>query len=225
MNEHAERLITEAVRFRPRIDGRVGNGLRVAKELLTCQTAATILNELGLSGEFDSAYNYINVFDPRCPLIFDIRANRWNCAPGLAQHPVWGVNWSGARLLCEHLGGRLPTMKEWESFASNNDPLRRYPWGDAAPTDALANYDEHVGGTTIAGCYPPSELGLFDLAGNLSEWCQDLYEPHGVGSGLERVAKGGAWSKEARLLQIRASRGKWECLGTTTIGIRPVWDD
>jgi hypothetical protein len=37
--------------------------------------------------------------------------------------------------------------------------------------------------------------------------------------------KGGAWSKGAELLRITATRGKWQRLGTTTIGIRPVWDD
>ena len=225
MNEHAQRLVAEAVRFRPRIAGRVGTGLRVARELLSCQAAAAILNELRLGGELDTAYRYVNVFDPRCPLLFDGIANRWSCMPGFDEHPVWGINWAGARLLCEHLGGRLPTAQEWECFASNNEPARLYPWGDAAPTHALANYDEHVGGTSRAGDYPPSELGLFDLAGNLSEWCQDLYEAHATPARPERVAKGGAWSKEARHLQIRASRGKWECLGTTTIGLRPVWDD
>jgi hypothetical protein len=39
------------------------------------------------------------------------------------------------------------------------------------------------------------------------------------------VVKGGAWSKDARFLQIAVSRGKWERLGTTTIGFRPVWED
>jgi len=225
MNAHAERLIAEAVRFRPRIDGQVRRGLRVARELLTCQAAAAILNELGLGGELDTAYRYVNVFDPRCPLLFDKAADTWSCVPGLDQHPVWGINWAGARLLCEHLGGRLPMAWEWECFASSNDPGRRYPWGNDAPTHALANYDEHVGGTSRAGEYPPTELGLFDVAGNLSEWCQDLYDNSGTPVRMERVAKGGAWSKDARFLQIRVSRGKWECLGTTTIGLRIVWDD
>jgi hypothetical protein len=42
---------------------------------------------------------------------------------------------------------------------------------------------------------------------------------------MERLVKGGAWSKDARHLAIAASRGKWARIGTTTIGVRPVWDD
>jgi hypothetical protein len=42
---------------------------------------------------------------------------------------------------------------------------------------------------------------------------------------VERVVKGGAWSKDAHHLLIRARRCKWARLGTTTIGFRPVWDD
>jgi formylglycine-generating enzyme required for sulfatase activity len=90
----------------------------------------------------------------------------------------------------------------------------------------LANFGEHFGGTSVVGSFPASELGLYDLAGNLSEWCQDhLATAGGQSSSCERVVKGGAWSKDAHYLEIATSRGKWERLGTTTIGFRPVWDD
>jgi len=46
-----------------------------------------------------------------------------------------------------------------------------------------------------------------------------------AGPACERIAKGGAWSKGASLLHIGASRSNWARLGTTTIGLRPVWDD
>jgi formylglycine-generating enzyme required for sulfatase activity len=143
----------------------------------------------------------------------------------LENHPVWGINWAGAELICQHMGGRLPSRWEWECFASNNDPTRTYPWGEAAPTRLLANFGEHFGGTSAVCSFPASELGLYDLAGNLGEWCGDHFEtPGGQRPSCERVVKGGAWSKDACHLEIAASRGKWERLGTTTIGFRPVWD-
>ncbi|HKX43832.1 MAG TPA: SUMF1/EgtB/PvdO family nonheme iron enzyme [Burkholderiaceae bacterium] len=211
-----------AVRFSPsRGDG---GAIRVARTLLTCRVAAEVLNELGVPQESETAYRYVNVHNPRCPLSFDAVEGRWSCTPALDDHPVWGINWAGAVLISEHLGGRLPSAEEWECIASNNEPTRTYPWGDDEPTPLRANYDEHYGATTAVASFPASELGLYDLAGNLCEWCRDSSD-NGAGAPFEHIVKGGAWSKGARFLAIRTSRAKWGRLGTTTIGLRPVWDD
>lgn len=219
--------VEQAVRFKP-----VGAGLfearsiRVASSLVTCKIAVAALNALRIPAETETAYRYINIHNPRCPLTFDGTSSRWTCASALEDHPVWGINWAGAALVCERLGGRLPLVAEWECFASNNEPTRVYPWGDAAPTCQLANYDEYFGGPSRVCSFPPSELGLYDLAGNLGEWCFDHFQSGDAhDKSFERVVKGGAWSKDARYLAIAVSRGKWERLGTTTIGFRPVWND
>lgn len=209
-----------AVRFEPRC--APGTVLRVAATPVTCRLAAIVLNELRLPPEPAMAYWHVNVHNPDCPLHFDERAGGWCCVVHLAEHPVTCVSWAGARLICETMGGRLAAAAEWECFAANNEPDRPYPWGQEPPSPLLANYDEHYGGTTEVGRFPASEIGLFDLAGNVGEWCLDVA---GGGRSLERVVKGGAWSKPARLLHIGASRGKWARLGTTTIGVRPVWDE
>jgi len=216
--------VDAAIRFAPGRAGSEGSPIRVARTLLTCRIAAEVLNELGVPEESQSDYRFVNVHNPRCPLRFDGAERRWSCATALDDHPVWGINWAGAVLICEHLGGRLPSAAEWECIASNNEQTRTYPWGNDEPTHQRANYDEHYGATTAVARFPPSELGLYDLAGNLGEWCRD-YSDNGVGAPFERIVKGGAWSKDARYLAIRVSRAKWERLGTTTIGLRPVWDD
>jgi formylglycine-generating enzyme required for sulfatase activity len=219
MQPHAiQRYLDTAVRFTPHGQPRP---LRVASTLFTCGLAVLLLNELRVPAESPWTYRFVNVHNPRQPLIFDPEDDRWTCAPAWDMHPAWGISWAGAQLLCDGLGARLPSEQEWEHFASNNRAQRAYPWGESAPSEALANYDEHYGGTTPVGRFPPNELGLYDLAGNLSEWCQDPCGP----AGMERVAKGGAWSKDASHLTIAARRGKWARLGTTTIGLRPVWDD
>ena len=222
-----EQYLDDAVRFLPEDSlSRKPRPIRVATTLVTNATAVAALNGLGAPAEIGSSYHYVNVHNPRSPLHFDPQRQTWSCVPGLEQHPVWGINWAGALLICRHMGGRLPSVQEWERFASNNDPARIYPWGNAAPTRSLANFGEHFGGTTPVGSFAPSEIGLYDLAGNLSEWCQDVHElANGHRASLERVAKGGAWSKDAHHLEIATRRGKWERLGTTTIGFRPVWDD
>ncbi|HEX5685858.1 MAG TPA: SUMF1/EgtB/PvdO family nonheme iron enzyme [Ideonella sp.] len=218
--------IDNAVRFRPRTSRQAyGPPLRVATTLLTCETAVALLNEIGLPPEGELAYRYVNVHNPRCPLVCEPRTRRWTCVPAQRLHPVSGINWAGAKLLAQQLGGRLPLCAEWEAVASNNEPTRLYPWGDLDPTPALANFDEHMGGTSAVGSFPATDLGLYDLAGNLSEWCEDRLDEQAGGLPGERVIKGGAWSKGPHHLRIAAVRGKWARLGTTTIGIRPVWDD
>lgn len=219
-----EKYVDDAIRFNPApLAGAHRRALRVATTLITCSTAAAILNEMKVGAEGDAVYRHINVHNPRCPLVF---GRRWSSRCGFENHPLFGVNWAGAQLMCRYLGGRLPKAWEWDCFASNNDPKRKYPWGHAEPSHLLANFGEHYGGVSRVGSFPASEIGLYDLAGNLGEWCEDACgsddaSEHGA---VERVVKGGAWSKDAHHLEIAMSRGKWERLGTTTIGFRPVWD-
>lgn len=222
MMQIIEQYLDEAIRFVPATRG-AARPIRVGRTLVTCRIAVAVLNEVGVPEESEPAYRYINVHNPRCPLSFDGAEGLWRCRSALDDHPVWGVNWAAAQLICRHLGGRLPRVPEWECFASSNDPARVYPWGDAAPTYVLANYDEHYGGTSVVGSFPPTDIGLYDVAGNLGEWCEDVFDAGAPP--YERVVKGGAWSKDARHLEIAASRGKWARIGTTTIGVRPVWDD
>lgn len=213
--------VDQAVRCPPDLlPGARRHGMRVAATLMTCEVAAAALNEIGLPGEPSTSYRHVNVHNPNCALRHDLAQGGWHALPGLARHPVWGLNWLAARRICAWLGARLPLAEEWEGFACAGDPDRLYPWGNAAPSPDRANYDEHYAGTVEVGSFAPNALGLYDLAGNLEEWCEDPW----LGA-CERVVKGGAWSKGPEQLRIAARRGKWERLGTTTIGLRPVWDD
>lgn len=214
--------IEQAVRCPSHARAAGKGGLRVAATLLTCEVAASVLNEMAWPPEPPCAYRYVNVHNPHCALRHDARHGGWHVASELARHPVWGLNWFAAAHVCAQLGGRLPEVAEWRDFASAGDSERIYPWGNTEPTPALANYDEHYAGTVEVGRFAPNPLGLYDLAGNLEEWCQDACP---CGAAGERMVKGGAWSKGPGRLRIAASRGKWERLGTTTIGVRPVWDD
>ncbi len=117
--------------------------------------------------------------------------------------PVVGVSWYDARAyalwlsLLENNGGdfehyRLPEERGWEYAAAGKEG-RLYPWGNAEPTPKLANYDGNEGATTPVGRYPEGATpeGLYDMAGNVWEWCSDS-----VGS--YRVLRGGYWCSDAR---------------------------
>jgi formylglycine-generating enzyme required for sulfatase activity len=115
--------------------------------------------------------------------------------------PVVGVSWRGAKAYCDWLSKgqvasgkekvfRLPKEEEWEWAASGGK--REYPWGNEAPDKTRANYGSQVGHTTPAGAYPAGATpeGLMDMAGNVWEWMENLYEK----AGEARALRGGSWS-------------------------------
>jgi formylglycine-generating enzyme required for sulfatase activity len=163
--------------------------------------------------------------------------NHWdgrdNPPRGQANHPVVHVSWNDAQAyvdwLNRHPGGgniMLPSEAQWERAArgpqlwQGKENRRRWPWGDAA--DAIgeyANAEMNVSRTTPVGCYPrgASPEGIFDLAGNIFEWCRDSpreyraageRDPEGPLDGL-RVLRGGGWLDGGRYLRA-ATRGALE---------------
>lgn len=92
--------------------------------------------------------------------------------------PVVGVNYEQAANYCEFVHGRLPTEAEWEKAARGPDG-NVFPWGDAAPTCDLLNFNFCKGKTQNIASYPDgvSFYGVFDMAGNVREWAADWYSP------------------------------------------------
>ena len=100
-----------------------------------------------------------------------------NYPTGKADHPVIWVHWYAAMAYAEWAGKRLPTEAEWEYAARGGLAGKKYPWGDAEPTPADANYFNNIDDTTPVGTYAANGYGLFDMAGNVWEWCLDAYDP------------------------------------------------
>jgi formylglycine-generating enzyme required for sulfatase activity/serine/threonine protein phosphatase PrpC len=96
--------------------------------------------------------------------------------PAFAQHPVVYVTWSQAQAYCQWRGGRLPTEAEWEKLARGQTP-RLYPWGDEWAAGRANLIDAGLGGTSVVRSFPQdvSPYGIYDLAGNVSEWTSDWY--------------------------------------------------
>jgi len=73
-------------------------------------------------------------------------------------------------------GYHLPTEAQWECAARGGLQGKKYPWGDKMIEPKLANYNNSVGHMTDVGSYPPNPYGLYDMAGNVMQWCNDWYD-------------------------------------------------
>jgi formylglycine-generating enzyme required for sulfatase activity len=146
------------------------------------------------------------------------RGNRFEVERGYEDHPVIYVSWFGARAFCDWLKEKtgknyqLPTEAQWEFAARGGNKSLGYNYAGSDNLDAVGWYDDNSGGGThLVGQKRPNELGIYDMSGNVWEWCQDWYgnysgraqrNPTGASSGSSRVNRGGSWDFGARSCRV-----------------------
>ena len=130
-----------------------------------------------------------------------------------AQNPVERVSWNDCQNFIKKLNSltgrtfRLPTEAEWEYAARGGNQSRHYKYSGSGNIGNVAWYYDNSGSRTHAvGTKSPNELGIYDMSGNVYEWCSDWYggysagaqtNPQGPSSGSNRVLRGGSWSYSA----------------------------
>jgi sulfatase modifying factor 1 len=176
-------------------------------------------------------------------------------------NPIVNVSWQDAYDYCKWAGGRLPYEAEWEYAArAGNTGLGRHPrtvfiWGDSLPTRPSGNladesfkisgYYDSPGFHHFAGyrdgyvtaspvqAFPPNGFGLYDMAGNVLEWCADWYDaeyythshaqnPHGPASGTRKVLRGGAFDTTPTITRIARRLGNYPKIRNNEKGFRCV---
>jgi len=126
------------------------------------------------------------------------------------QRPVEKVSWWEAIAFCEKLRGksdrvfRLPSEAEWE-YACRAGTETPFYFGETISTEQV-NHNQHYKQTTDVGIFPPNSFGLYDMHGNVWEWCADHWHPNYNGA----LKDGSAWKtsndKDSRLLR----GGSWD---------------
>jgi formylglycine-generating enzyme len=159
--------------------------------------------------------------------------------PSRRNHPVTSVTWNDAAAYAAWAGKRLPTESEWEAAARGGLEGKAYPNGDELGADdatfGILNTGTQEGltpaATTPVGSHRPNGYGLYDMAGNVWEWCADYYtadaysraashDPQGPERGAARVVRGGSWNDRASDLRVSNRAGMTPTLIGPIFGFR-----
>jgi formylglycine-generating enzyme required for sulfatase activity len=152
------------------------------------------------------------------------------------RQPVVGVSWKQAQKYCQWKDQRLPTEAEWE-MASRGKRRVRFPWGNEPPNSSRLNYNEELNKTAPVGSYEKgkSDYGIYDLAGNVSEWTADWHlpeyylfspksNPEGPEKGHYKVIRGGNWRNVAQDVTMTYRNATVPKMQNTTVGFRCAKD-
>jgi len=147
---------------------------------------------------------------------YEVTQNQWKAVMGSNPSyfigdnlPVEQVSWDDIQVFIKKLNSltgytyRLPTEAEWEYAARGGNKSNGYKYSGSNTIDQVAwYYDNSSSITHTVGTKQPNELGIYDMSGNIFEWCQDFYgtytsgsltNPTGVSTGSYRVLRGGGW--------------------------------
>ena len=140
-------------------------------------------------------------------------------------NPIVNVNYEEVMEYCGWLSKktgklyRLPTEAEWEYAARGGNKSKGYKYSGGQKLDLVAWFgDNSRGEENLVGLKTPNELGIYDMSGNVMEWCNDWYNdsyyatspainPQGPKSGSNRVLRGGSWYHSASVCRVAFRSG------------------
>ncbi len=158
---------------------------------------------------------------------YDAQGDWRKCAKkDRVEHPVVNVTWNDAKAYAKWVGKNLPTESEWEYAAKGGRDVKWFPWGNS-PDSIRANYrykgESFFAGivrllgwrkinTKPIGSYQPNRFELYDMCGNVSEWCDNVRNPYPNGPQDDWIyTKYGPFKKNEKPIYGKAVRGgSWQ---------------
>lgn len=226
---------------RPSHDVNLTRGFWMARTETTNAQYQIFLKRSGYDGQRDADNNYL------------AHHQAWRkSASDAANCPVVAVSWCNAAAFCrwvserEEMAGRLPagyeyrlpTEAEWEYAARGGDRSRGHVFSGSNEPGDVAWHKGNSGGwfkanqTHEVGDRAPNELDLYDLSGNVTEWCQDAYASYAeapetdpcVSAGIDaqRVCRGGSWDDDEYVCRVTRRRGESPSSTHNNLGFRVV---
>jgi len=212
--------------------------VKISETVVTNEQYCKFLNTKG--NQTEDGVSWIKIDSPYSRIAFGDGV--FYAREPYANFPVYEVSWLGAQRYCESLGGRLPTEAEWEYAARSRGQNHIYATGNSISKKS-ANYLENSEDLRWHSVLPiktfsPNKLGLYEMSGNILEWCFDWYDleyysvaqkdnPKGPKTGETKVVRGGAWCLSAEQAATFFRGGAKPSTRNNMIGFRvaiPVFD-
>lgn len=224
---------------RPQHEVTISKDFYIGKNVVTNAQFAEFLNDRGNQTEGGGYETWLDINDQFCQII---KVNgKYQAKEGLEDYPVIDVNWYGARAYARWIGGRLPTEAEWEYVARAGSETHKYSGSDNI--DEVAWYwtnsfndenDMYKGrGTHKVGTKKANEFGVYDMTGNVWEWCNDWYapyeggkqvDPQGPKTGSAHPVRGAGWDSNLKYCRIAFRFYLGGSLSSNAMGFRVAFD-
>jgi len=200
-------------------------------------------------GDDEGPMHQVVISKPFYMGVYEVTQAQWEAVMGTypshfsgkPAHPVESVSWEDCQKFVEKINGmgigtfRLPTEAEWE-YACRAGSKTVYCFGDeVAKLKEYANYENTPkygdNSTAPVGSFKPNAWGLYDMHGNVYEWCSDWYagynmdkqtDPRGAAGGSDRVYRGGYWDDSSGRCRSAPRRRYSPSYRSSSLGFRLV---